>query len=330
MTPQEQRMIDELVDRIRNTPVANKDVEAERHLQQTLGSVPDALYILAQTVLVQQYGLSQAQAQLQARQEELDELRQQSSQTSATARSGGSFLSRIFGSDQETPAQGTSTQSTGSQNASASGYQPVNYGSPTQSYPPPPQGGQYGGPAYGGPGYGTPGNAPYGQPGYGGPGYGMPAGGSSFGMPGGFGGGGGGFLRGALQTAAGVAAGAMVFRGMEDLFSGFGGHESHGLVGGAGESVVNNYYSDADRNEGSRDDSSFYNPAHDASRENLGDGSDSTSETRGFGALDEGSDSDPNDSTDNFAEDDNFNDSDDNSSFDDSGFDSGDSGDQNS
>ncbi|WP_433983243.1 DUF2076 family protein [Tunturiibacter empetritectus] len=65
--------------------------------------------------------------------------------------------------------------------------------------------------------------------------------------------GGGGFLRGAMQTAAGVAAGALAFEGVESLMHGFG-HEA-GYGGGQGlggfeggqrptEEIVNNYYGD--------------------------------------------------------------------------------------
>ena len=64
---------------------------------------------------------------------------------------------------------------------------------------------------------------------------------------------GGGFLRGALGTAAGVAGGAMLFEGIQNLlghnagpFGGFGGVSSGGgFLGGAGRpEVVNNYYGD--------------------------------------------------------------------------------------
>src|SRR5271167_3220105 len=64
MTPQEQDMIDGLIDRIQKTQLAEKDIDAEQMLQQGLGRNPDSLYILAQTVLVQKYALEQAQAQL--------------------------------------------------------------------------------------------------------------------------------------------------------------------------------------------------------------------------------------------------------------------------
>ena len=208
MTPQEQQMIDSLIDRIRNAQVTDKDLDAERYLQQGLAGNPDTLYILAQTVLVQQYGLSQAQQQIQQLQAALDEARQH------VQTGGGSFLSKIFG---------------GPANTQQAQYQPVN----NPGYPPP-----YA-PAY----------APaYTQPAY-------PSAG-------------GGFLRGALQTAAGVAMGEMAFESVESLFHGFGGGP-YGY-GHPNESVVNNYYDDASH-EHHGDDSSFYNPEHDASRQDLAD-----------------------------------------------------------
>ena len=231
MTPQEQQMIDGLIERIRNTQVTDKDLDVERYLQQGLAGNPDALYILAQTVLVQQYGLSQAQQQIQQLQAALDEAHQHIQQ------SGGSFLSKIFGGG---PANRQQTQ-----------YQQVN----NPGYPPP-----YA-PAY----------APaYTQPAYPSPG--------------------GGFLRGALQTAAGVAMGEMAFESMESLFHGFGGGP-YGY-GHPSEGVVNNYYDDASH-ERHADDSGFYNPEHDASHQDLSDQSssqnladtsdNSTNDSGGFG-----------------------------------------------
>lgn len=62
---------------------------------------------------------------------------------------------------------------------------------------------------------------------------------------------GGGFLRGALQTAAGVAGGALLFEGISSLFRMGGGGWGHGLMpgsflGGGGptlveETVINDY-----------------------------------------------------------------------------------------
>ena len=242
MTPQEQQMIDGLISRIRNTKVENKDTAAEQYLQQGLAGYPDAVYVLAQTVLVQQYGLQQAQQQIEALKQQIGDLQdqlQQASQAKASSSSGGSFLSHIFGS-------GSSNQPTPQQ--SQPQYQPVNnpgfstQGYPAAGYPPPP-------PAY----------PPQGYP-----------------VAGGFGAG-GGFLAGAMQTAAGVAAGELAFQGMESLFHGFehGGGSGFGGGMGGGETVVNNYYDDSgdrggrDEDRG-RNDSSFYNPSDDASRSDSG------------------------------------------------------------
>src|SRR5579875_3111155 len=223
MTPQEQELIDGLIERVRNTQVADKDLDAERYLQQNLAAIPDALYILAQTVLVQQYGLQQAQQQIQQLQDALEEARQHAQQSG-----GGGFLSKIFG--------GGSGQQQQASYQPQPQYQPVNNpGYPPQGYPQ--QG--YAPPAYG---------PVYGQPvGYGG---------------------GGGFLRGAMQTAAGVAMGEMAFESMESLFHGFGG----GGYERPGETVINNYYDDAGggAHEHRVDDSNFYNPTDDASRQDVG------------------------------------------------------------
>ena len=250
MTPQEQQMIDGLIERIRNTQVTDKDLDAERYLQQGLGGNPDTLYILAQTVLVQQYGLSQAQQQIEQLQAALDQAQQHVPQSG-----GGTFLSKIFG------GPGTAQQAQ---------YQPVS----NPGYPPP---------------YAPPYAPAYTQPPY-------PSAG-------------GGFLRGALQTAAGVAIGSMAFESMESLFHGFGGGP-YGY-GHPSESIVNNYYDDAGQHEHHGDDSSFYNPEHDASRQQLTDqsssqdfadiGNNSDNDTGGFGG-----------DTSDFV---------DNSGFDDSGFD---------
>jgi len=176
MTPQEQEMLQGLIQRVNQTQLPEKDLDAEQMLQQTLGRNPDALYILAQTVLVQQYALDQAKQQL-------DQLRQQ-------PRRSTSFLGNLLGRDEQ----------------------------PAQAAPPPP---------------------PYAQPqyvpvsGY------APAYGSGYGMPAS-----GGFLRGAMQTAAGVAAGALAFEGIESLMHGFGHSAGYGSNFGDVErpEVINNYY----------------------------------------------------------------------------------------
>jgi hypothetical protein len=98
---------------------------------------------------------------------------------------------------------------------------------------------------------------------------------------------GGGFLRSAMQTATGVAAGALAFEGIESLMHGFGHEAGYGPgFGGGGfegggrpEEVINNYYGDSGPHEhggdaaSGRDDrsSGFYDPSSDASRSDASD-----------------------------------------------------------
>jgi len=53
MTPQESSMLEDLIRKVEDTQLTEKDPEAEQLLRQGLGRDPDAIYKLAQTVLVQ-------------------------------------------------------------------------------------------------------------------------------------------------------------------------------------------------------------------------------------------------------------------------------------
>jgi uncharacterized protein len=203
MTTQEEQMLQSLAERVNTTQLSEKDPEAEQFLQRTLGRNPDALYILAQTVLVQQYALDQAQKQLSDARFQLDQLRQQQQQPKPAT----SFLGGLLGHNEP-------------------------------SAPPPPP-------------YAQPQFTPVptsALPAYGAPQYGAPQSSS--------------FLGTAMQTAAGVAAGALAFEGIESLMHGFGhsgsgfggGGFGSGGFGGFGESnrpeeIVNNYYGDASPHE---------------------------------------------------------------------------------
>src|SRR5947209_6068327 len=94
MTAQEQQMLQGLVERINGTQLPEKDPEAEQYLQQSLGKNPDALYILAQTLLVQQYALTQAQKQLADARAQLEQLQQQAQQPKHATSFLGSLLGR--------------------------------------------------------------------------------------------------------------------------------------------------------------------------------------------------------------------------------------------
>ncbi len=204
MTPQEQQMIQGLIDRVNQTQLSQKDPAAEQLLQQNLGRNPDAIYVLAQTVIVQGYALQQAQQQLSATRQQLEQLRQQSAEPAQHT----SFLGSLLG-HRDSPAPPPPPVRSPAQPSPTYVQQPPAY-APVAGYAPGPP--------------------------------------SSFGAPAG-----GGFLQGAMQTATGVAAGALAFEGIESLMHGFGhaagygGSDLGGFGGGAPrEEVVNNYYGDSD------------------------------------------------------------------------------------
>src|SRR5215472_17158416 len=64
MTAQEQQLISSLAERIKNAPAPEIDRDAYDLILHTIGTRPDALYILTQTVLLQEMALSQAKQQI--------------------------------------------------------------------------------------------------------------------------------------------------------------------------------------------------------------------------------------------------------------------------
>src|SRR4051812_18956120 len=184
MNAQEQQMLQGLVDRVNRTPVNEKDPEAEQMIERTLGRNPDSLYVLAQTVLVQEYALNQAQRQLADQRRELEQARSQAQET----KHSGSFLGNLLGRHDE----------------------------PQRAAPPPPPRPQEMPPPQYGSGPGAVPASAYGA----GPGLAYPTGG--YPIPNAPAPQQGGFLRSAMTTAAGVAAGALAFQGIESLMHGFG------------------------------------------------------------------------------------------------------------
>jgi uncharacterized protein len=183
MTPQEAQMLQDLVRKIQQTQLTEKDPDAEALLIDGLNRDPDALYKLAQTVVVQNLALNQARMQI-------EQLRQQA--VPAAPARASTFLGSLLGH-----------------------HEPVV--PPAPSIPPPPP-------------YQEAPPPPYSEP--------APSGAGSF-------------LRSAATTAAGVAAGALAFQGVESLLHGFGHSSGIGEFGGFGtpvagapaeETVINNYY----------------------------------------------------------------------------------------
>jgi hypothetical protein len=207
MTPQEGSMLQDLVRKVQQTQLTEKDPDAEELLLDTLGRDPDAIYKLAQTVLVQNLALNQARAQMQ-------QLQQQTQpQAPAQPARATSFLGSLLGHRDPVPAAPA----------------------PAPQYQAPPQYQQV--PVYEAPQYAPP------APGYASP---SPA---------------GSFMRSAATTAAGVAAGALAFEGIESLMHGGFGHGGGEWGGGGGygsgvgappveETVINNYYDDPQQQGG--------------------------------------------------------------------------------
>ena len=236
MTPEERQLLAALTDRVKSSPAQQRDAEAEQVLRQLVQDRPDTPYILAQTVIMQDFALRNAQAQI-------DELQRQLSQGGQQAQQGsGSFLGGLFGGGTPQPPQ-------------PSGSVPrVNPWTPPSqaSYGPPPE--QY---PYSAPG------APVMQPSQ-----------TS------------GFLRSAATTAAGVAGGALLFQGIQSLFSGhhsgLTGLDSSGFGGRDSLSettVVNNYYDDQGGHTGSGKQNADYQ-------------SDRAADTGGFQEADYNGDND--------------------------------------
>lgn len=63
MTDQERQLLQSLIQRVQNAPPPQIDPEAADLIRRGLGTRPDALYILAQSVLLQEIALNQARSQ---------------------------------------------------------------------------------------------------------------------------------------------------------------------------------------------------------------------------------------------------------------------------
>jgi uncharacterized protein len=79
MTPEEKQLLTDLANKIAQTPAPARDPEAEDFIRTHIGARPDALYLMTQTVLIQNMAIDHAN-------QEIAQLRQQ------PPASGGSFL----------------------------------------------------------------------------------------------------------------------------------------------------------------------------------------------------------------------------------------------
>lgn len=130
MTPQERQLLESLANRIAGTTIPQKDPEADALIQQKIGGMPDALYVLTQTVLIQEMALNQANGRLHELQQQIDAHRgEQNAQPT-------SFLGRLFGT-------GAAPRPPASQPGYQAPYPPAAYQPPPPMYAP-----QYEAPQY--------------------------------------------------------------------------------------------------------------------------------------------------------------------------------------
>src|SRR5262245_7998465 len=95
MNADERQLITQLFERMRNYGAPEKDREAEALINQSVRANPDAIYMLVQSVLVQEQALEAANARLRDLEEQLRSM--EGGDRSRSGRSGG-FLSGYWGS----------------------------------------------------------------------------------------------------------------------------------------------------------------------------------------------------------------------------------------
>jgi hypothetical protein len=88
MTPDEQQMLNDLANKVAQTPPPQRDPQAEEFIRTRIGSRPDALYLMTQTVLIQNLALEHAKQQIQ-------ELQQKVSAVPAPGQQPSSFLGGV-------------------------------------------------------------------------------------------------------------------------------------------------------------------------------------------------------------------------------------------
>lgn len=225
MTPEERTLLSDLFRHLRDAEGQPRDVDADSFIRQAVQSQPLAPYFMAQTILVQQQALTNAQTRIEDLERQLKEAQSKAAQPAPA--SGGSFLSNALGLGRS-PWGGSRSDAPGA--------------NPPPVAPPPgdPARSPWGSPTAG------PAPSPYAQPAY------APQPGFAPQQP--YPSRGGGFLAGAAQTAAGVAGGMLAASAISSLFS----HGSGALGGGVAaaahtpisetvvnETVVNNFYGDS-------------------------------------------------------------------------------------
>src|SRR5262245_34807998 len=137
MTPEERRLIEDLFDRMESYGAPEKDRDAERLIRERVRAMPDAVYMLTQSVLVQDQALQAANEQIMDLEERVRQL--EDSQAPAPRRSGGFLSGGFMGRGREAEAPASSVPQVGGRAAPSSYDRPSAWGAPPPPSAPPQQ-----------------------------------------------------------------------------------------------------------------------------------------------------------------------------------------------
>ena len=134
MTPQERTVIDGIFERLRTVAGNQRDPETDRYIADLIRQQPYAPYALAQSVYVQEQAILNQQQQIEELQAENARLQSQ------PQKSGGGFLSGLFGGGQPAQPQAPAYGQRAPQPGYAPQPQPSAYAPQPQQAPPSPWG----------------------------------------------------------------------------------------------------------------------------------------------------------------------------------------------
>jgi hypothetical protein len=97
MNNEERQLITGLFDRMRDVGRVDKDRDAENLINQSVRQMPDAPYMLVQSVLVQEHALEQSQQRIQELEDRVRQLEDQATRQAPAQQGSGSFLGGLFG-----------------------------------------------------------------------------------------------------------------------------------------------------------------------------------------------------------------------------------------
>ena len=218
MTPQESQALREFLAQLTQVQGVQKDAQAASMIGAAFAQQPDAGYLLVQRSMLQDQAVANARNQIAQLQAQLQAERESSGRGASNNNSSGGFLDPANAWGNSAADLGRGANAVGGRALQGQRYEgsaaPQNMPAQAQQYA----------------------QAPVQRPGLFGGGGGLFGGG----------GGGGSFLGSMAATAAGVAGGAFLFQGIENMMGHHGGGAS-GLMGQNGavpveNTTVNNYY----------------------------------------------------------------------------------------